>query len=79
MRAVTGLDHVSGAIEQWRGRLQGGGIGPGIDIDAARAVLERAGVTHVVPLGTMQAPEVGWLNKGRDMLAELMLRPREKS
>jgi hypothetical protein len=78
VRPLADLDGLPGALTSWRTRLQGAGIGPGLSVDSVRPILNRAGVTHVVPLGTMQAPPIGWLNKGRDMLDELLFTPERK-
>jgi hypothetical protein len=47
--------------------------------DGFPSALRGAGVSHVAPLGRLQAPPVDWRNQGRDLLAELCLRTRERS
>lgn len=72
VRPLRAPEDLAARLAPWRSRLQGAGVAvPESWRPRVEEALRRAGVPHVVPLGTLQAPAVDWPNKGRDLLEDL--------
>jgi hypothetical protein len=78
LKPLTVFEDLAGHLEPWRSLLQAAGLAVGAEHDRVEALLKNAGVGHVVRLGSLQTPSVGWRNKGVDLLEILMTRRREE-
>lgn len=73
VHAVSRLEALPEILAPIRPTLQAAGLAaPEARRQEIETLLTASGFGHVTPLGTMQAPPVGWRNKGRDLLHDLL-------